>query len=184
MNQCETTRFSCSRRVLLKGFYYQIGSRIATRIRVIVKESRNNENEIERYNKQLDAFFYVEVSQFPTKMYQMEVVLNKSILLRPKYQYDICINFECFDLKNYAHLATEKRIDHDIVFHFEQNKIVSGLSICRFDNKNCFQKVIYNPKAWMVVAGSIGAVVVCLSVNYIWKKPSVPQSWFNRSLLN
>ncbi len=168
VNKSETTRFSCNRRVLLKSFHCQVDSSIKLPMRVVIKESRNNENVIDRYDQKLRVHFNVRTSQDDDQMYQAEIVLDKSILLRPKYDYDISIEFDNIGFERPHHhciFATKKRIDHDIVFNFKQNGIISGFSIYRFDNKNYFQKVFYNPKTWIVLVGGVASVFLSIFIN-------------------
>lgn len=172
----ETTRFSCNRRVLLKSIYCEIDSLERPLVHVTIKESRDNENEIDRYDQRLIVHFAEQVN----RNYKAEIVLNKSILLRPMYHYDICIEFDSSLLRYtsiYTHgiLATKKRIDHDIVFHFEPNGIVSGLSIYRFDKKNYLQKVFCNPKVWMMLAIVVAVVVLSIRSTYIIIEADVVQ---------
>lgn len=174
VNEFESTKVWCNRKVLLKEIWCEISQRIQTPMNIIIMETKNNEDPAERYDQQTIARFVSVIGD----MYQAKIPLNKAILLRPKCIYEICTIFEgdrhssTFEIidssKRYSNLALKKRVDHDIVFNFDNNGIVSGLTIYRFDERNYCQKVVHNPKTWMILGG-LALLFVC----HAWKKPNL-----------
>ncbi|KAJ6643408.1 BTB/POZ domain-containing protein 3 [Pseudolycoriella hygida] len=164
----ETTRFTCNRHVILRGISCDIQIQISTPITVQINEIKTVESTNERYNQRLIGQFILNPK---SEVYEASITLDKVILIRPNYIYDINITFETHfqnpnnpDMYSNSILKRKMRVDHDIVFNFRRRGLVSRLSLSRFDNKNYFQKIKHNPKTWMMLA-------VCLGAGYwYWKR--------------
>lgn len=164
----EVTRFTCNRYVMLLGISCDLNSRISTPITVQINEIKSNEHINERYNQRLIAQFE---HNSKIQVYQTSIALDKVILLRPNYTYDISITFETH-FQNPDNVAVDSectlkrkvRLDHDIVFHFSQRGLVSGLLLSRFDSKSYLGKIKHNPKTWVLIT-TVGIGMAY----YFWK---------------
>lgn len=151
----ETTTFTCNRRILLKGFSCECNRNI-TKISTfeIIEKKPNGTEPIERYSDQVILDFQYKRKTFAT--WEAKVQLNKPILLRPKYIYDIKITIKPNPpdepsqlLSNNCGYKSKVIVDFDILIRFEQiNGMISALSLSRFDNKHFLQKIVKGPLIW------------------------------------
>ncbi|XP_055303163.1 kelch-like protein 38 [Sitodiplosis mosellana] len=160
VQEVEITSFTCNRRVLLRSFNCECTQVAMKAANVEIIEKRcNGDDPVERYNEEtmLDFKEWIIGLQANPTFFEAEFILNKAILLRPKYIYVIKITFqpELEEAEAYPQLYNDGVykssvvIDFDILIKFSQTRgIISSLSLSRFDRKNLIQKLIRKPLLW------------------------------------
>lgn len=168
----ENTRFTCNQRVFLHSFSSALNRQTQTRIKALINEISPNGDISELYTEHLIARY--EYNPY-IKVYESNIPLNKAILIRPNYTYDIWITFEhqIHLYRTYNKLKAKVRADHDIVFNFKQDGVISDLSFSRFNDKNYLQKIIKDPTTWFLTA----SICYMITHNYCFRYclPKIPR---------
>lgn len=167
----ETTTFTCSRRVLLKGFTCEMSiqsNRMQT-MNVCIYEQRcgyDVTNQRSNTTKQIQ-FVYIGSCEASFE-------LVDAILLRPDFIYSIhttCHRSTQEHRSSPLALKTKVRVDHDIIFKFTERGIVTSFDLIAFGSRNYLWKIAHNPKIWLrILATCIGlcilGTVIALCVIY------------------
>lgn len=147
----EITSFTCNRPVLLRGFNCEC-SQVASRAAnvEIIEQNSNGDEPIERCNEGTNLIFIEKRDNLLS--YEAKFILNKAILLRPKFKYIIKITFESKEMETSPRLSNDMLyksnvlLDFDILIKFSHERgIISSLSLSRFDDTNLIRKVIRRP---------------------------------------
>ncbi|XP_055322465.1 BTB/POZ domain-containing protein 6-like [Sitodiplosis mosellana] len=178
-HKTEFHKFTCNRRVLLKGFTCECDQRVRKTASYTIVEMNSVEDSNIRCNerKPLEFFDEVKRSKFSYssrqgqcidiihhKSYKASVKLNNAILIRPGYTYTMNIEFEKEpqNLRRRCFFKNKVRVDHDIVFQFYESKgIVSSIMLSRLDNRKYFRKIVHNPMMWFKL------ILVLLVIAYL-----------------
>lgn len=174
VKKCETTRFTCNRRIILESFKCELHSPNTKSILVQINEINSDEYSVERCsNREIIAEFHEERTP---RSFLAYIQLHNAILLRPNYTYDISVTFlhQMVNMQRNSTLKQKVRIDHDIVIRFDRKRrgIVASLSIRRLDNRKLFRKIMYYPKFWIWII-SILSTLCCGAAFYIWPQPFI-----------
>lgn len=164
VSTCEVTEFTCNRCIILTGFTFELSSQNNFKLaRILINEINADGYSVERLNQGKAASFSEQRTCVDYNSFLADVQLNKCILLRPNYTYEICIRFkEVADLQSNSQLKSKIRIDQDIVLNFNRRGIVASLSIRRFDDRNILQKMICNSKLWFLIFIVFSVVAYCM----------------------
>lgn len=165
VERCEVTRFTCNRRIILCGFNLELSTHNSKSIQIKINEINADERNDKRHSQRMTARFVKDSDD----SFVVHIQLNKWILLRPNYTYEISITFEhqMVDMASISTFKQKVRVNHDIVLNFSNRGIVSALSIRRFDNRKALRKVVHNPLLWSsIIAATI--IICCGSALYVW----------------
>lgn len=174
VERCEITRFTCNRRIILSGFILELSSHNSKSIQIRINEINSDDHCVERHSQRMTARFLQNKDTQYTS-FLANIQLNKWILLRPNYTYEISITFEhqMVDMESLSSFKQKVRVNHDIVLNFNSRGIVAELSIQRFDNRKLLRKIINNPYLWISIMVVI--IIVCsIGAFYIF-----PNLWIN-----
>lgn len=167
VERCEITRFTCNRRIILSGLILELASHNSKSIQIKINEINSDEHSVERHSQRATARF-LENKDARYSSFLANIQLNKWILLRPNYTYEISITFEhqMVDMTSLSSFKQKIRVNHDIVLNFSSRGIVAELSVQRFDNRKSLRKIVHNPIFWIlttliiVILSSTGAYFV------------------------
>lgn len=167
VTRCEVTEFTCNRHIVLTGFKCELSSHNKFKsVRVQINEINSGGYSVERHNQGLAVSFSERRIHVKHDSFLADIELNKCILLRPNYTYEICIRFkhQMVDLQSNSLFKENIRIDHDIILNFHRRGIVASLSIRRFDdnNRKMLQKLIHNPKFWILIFILFSITAYCM----------------------
>lgn len=196
----QITRFTCNKRVVLKGFKIELSRRISDprlkSIRIQINEINSDGHTVERFARNdVTAAFLNSRSGAKYNSFTEDIQLNGDhVLLRPNYTYEIRITFLNYDhtiddFNSQATLNKKVRVDHDVVFSFKERGIVASLSFRRFDDRKLLQKIIHNPKFWiwiLVVSMILGYGISPFSLYFLYIKISpivITVAWYTLYVL-
>lgn len=186
VQQVEVTRFTCNRRIELHGIELELHSGVERSIGIQIIE-RNQQGLIhQRYDPLqpcdlLSVQFAIGRSPPYDKargraMHSTACIpLNPCIILRPTYTYDIRIDFQNQRYVSGLERRCGKRkvrVDHDLVFQFEDTGVVSALQFRRFKNRHRFAKILHNPTFWIWMA--VITVAICI-IAVLYELPAARQ---------
>ena len=88
-----TTRFICTRPIVMTAFKIELSTQNSEPLRIQINEINKQGHSIKFYSQETIAHFTEHHSNFHNS-FSAEIQLNKWIVFRPYYNYDICIKFE------------------------------------------------------------------------------------------
>lgn len=171
VERCEVTRFICNRRIILIGFQLELSRYNSKSVQIQINEINSDARSDTRHNERMTACFR-ENKKTALNSCLADIKLNKEILLRPKYTYEISITFEhqMVDMASASTFKRKVRVNHDIVLNFRSRGILASLLIRRFDNRKLLRKVIHNPKLWTL---AVAAIVLCCVGGALYAWPNL-----------
>lgn len=178
LKRCEATRFTCNRRMTLKGFKCELSGSERKSIHLQIREINSDNHSVELLRPSPTFTVHFEEKQTCVKhssfLAHIRLNANDQFLLRPNYTYEISITFDnqLIDMKSLSSFKQKVRFDHDLVVRFDKKYrgIVASLSIRRFDDRKFLSKLVRDPKLWISIIAT--ALIVCIgSALYVWPKP-------------
>lgn len=165
IKRCETTRFTCNRRMTLKGIKCEVSRNVSKNIHLEINEINSDDRSVQRHSADMTVHFNEAQTCVEHNSFLAQIQSNENILLRPNYTYEISITFNngADDLNSLSSMKQKVRFNHDLVVHFDRKPkyrgIVATLSIRRFDDRKLLRKIIHNPKLWIWII--VMALILC-----------------------
>lgn len=166
----EITKFTCNRRVFLKGFTLECTQPTTKAANITIIEMNAEEDTNIRYEKREMLLFKDKITRKLDKQNHISFEANvklSNVLVRPGYNYELHITFENvpYNLNHRCFLKSKVRVDHDIVFRFHGTRhIVTSFTLGRLDNRKYLRRIIHDP--WMWFMFFLMVLVVALIIRY------------------
>lgn len=171
----ETTTFTCSGRVWLKGRLTCEVSFPSNRwktMNLCIHERRCGYDVVNQRLNTEKTIQFVYNGNIGSREANFEI--EDAILLRPGFIYSIQITFHGSAPEHCSSplaLKSKVRVDHDIIFNFTERGIVMSFDLIAFGTRNYLWKIAHNPETWMRILAtcivlSILGTVIALCVIY------------------